>query len=240
MCYLPRDDSPNDQEQGFGSGVTILGCIIAIAVEFLATMDSDKLYSSISRFYDLSLFFAGYTVAIDYFIRQIPLSCSKAIKALDAGCGTGLYSLGVLKRFPDAQITAFDLNSDMVKVFISKLAKREALANRVKVFIADISEPFPSIEEGFDLIITGGVLEYVNIEEAVKNLSRYLALDAYFLNVSIKDNMAGKLIGKIYNLRLYCRDTIIQAFTKNGFALIKTYTFPLAKEAYLFKKVVEL
>jgi ubiquinone/menaquinone biosynthesis C-methylase UbiE len=201
-------------------------------------MKADKLYSSIARFYDWLLWLSGYHLAIRYFIRHIPLPTKSSITILDAGCGTGLYSLALLKRFPKAKLTAFDVNEAMIGQLKAKLEKQDAITGRLKFFTADLTGPLPALAGKFDLIVTGGVLEYVDIQQAVGNLSPYLQPDGLFLNVAVKNNLFGKLVASLYRLDLYTREHNIQAFTYNNFALVEVRQFPLAREAYYFRKTL--
>jgi SAM-dependent methyltransferase len=199
-------------------------------------MESNRIYSSIAGFYDIALGLSGYWLAIESFVREIPYDESDRINVLDAGCGTGLYSFAIIKRYPRATISAFDLNKEMVGRFITRLEKKNHLKDRVRVFTADLCQPLPAIEEQFDLVVTGGVLEYVEIELAVKNLSYYLSNGGFFLNTSVRDNLAGRLTGKVYGFKPHASSRNVDAFIGNGYKLMKTMRFPPTREAYLFQK----
>jgi SAM-dependent methyltransferase len=199
-------------------------------------MESNRIYSSIAGFYDLALGLSGYLLAIESFVREIPYDEADEINVLDAGCGTGLYSFTILNRYPRATISAFDLNKEMVERFQTRLEKKSQVRDRVRIFTADLCQPLHDIEKRFDLVVTGGVLEYVEIERAVKNLSQYLSNGGFFLNTSVRDNMMGRLTGKVYGFRPHTRSRNINAFTANGYKLMKTMRFPPTREAYLFQK----
>jgi hypothetical protein len=85
-------------------------------------------------------------------------------------------------------------------------------------------------------VVTGGVLEYVEIELAVKNLSYYLSNGGFFLNTSVRDNLAGRLTGKVYGFKPHASSRNVDAFIGNGYKLMKTMRFPPTREAYLFQK----
>jgi ubiquinone/menaquinone biosynthesis C-methylase UbiE len=207
-------------------------------------MSIDKLYSTIAKVYDLELYLNGSKRAVDFFVKQLPFPEKKRIKVLDAGAGTGLFTLAILKRFPNAQVVAFDLNEDMLEELRINLTKKR-FANSVKTFISDLSKPIPEIiNTKFDLIITGGVLEYVNPEDAIRNLASYLKPGGIFFNSPMKDNIWGKLVGLGFKFKPYSKERNIQAFTNNGFILLKSLKlkmkyFPasLIKEGYIFKKI---
>ncbi len=153
-------------------------------------MNSQKAYSISATFYDLLILrLLGYEVAANYFVEQLPLG--DGIEVLDAGVGTGLYSFAILKKFPNAKITAFDLNEELLGKFREKI-KKKGLTNKIDIFVGDILLPI-SKNKQFDLVITGGVLEHVDLNKAVENLSQYLKSGGYFLNAGVRNNFLGKL-----------------------------------------------
>lgn len=206
-------------------------------------MKSNKLYSLIAKFYDsIILGLLGHKKAAEYYVKQLPYKRGESIKVLDAGSGTGLYTFAILKRFPNAKIIAFDLNHEMLKVMRSKV-KEKKLLNSVRLFRADIISPLPEVNEKFDLIITGGILEHVDIDKAVKNLSKYVKINGYFLNAGVEDSIKGKIVGIFWGFKPLPGDRVIEVFINSGFKLIKHLKLPkkyfiigLVKRFYLFKK----
>ena len=140
-------------------------------------MKSQAIYSVIARMtflYDFVATIVGYKKSIDYFISQLPYSEKEVIKILDAGCGAGLYSFELLKKYENSHITAFDLNGELVDRLRQKVLKK-GLEKRIYSFTANIQNPLVVIQnEKFDMIITAGVLEYVSLEKTVKSLSNFL------------------------------------------------------------------
>ena len=200
-------------------------------------------YSSIARIaklYDGFLRLTGYEKEISYFIDQLPFTKETSFSVLDTACGTGLYSLAVLKKYPYARITAFDINEKLVERLRYKLQEGE-LDNRARLFTADILEPLQKIsDEKFDLIITAGILEHVPIEKTVISLSRFLALGGYFLNSPAKDNFLGKFIDWLYGCKPYSRKRNMEAFTNNGLVLKKLLVPKSFKELHIFQKEREV
>src|SRR3989344_6200600 len=92
--------------------------------------DSNFFYSKIARFFDLVQILSGYKLAVRYFIGMIPFETKQSIKVLDAGCGTGLFTFALLRRFPNASIKAFDLNNDMIQR-MSDTAHRNSLKQKI-------------------------------------------------------------------------------------------------------------
>src|SRR5215204_5255413 len=72
-------------------------------------------YDRIARFYDLTFKLNGYGRSLDEYFKRHPLPISRGQRILDAGCGTGLLTMALLRavRFP-VSITALDLSSTSV------------------------------------------------------------------------------------------------------------------------------
>jgi ubiquinone/menaquinone biosynthesis C-methylase UbiE len=179
---------------------------------------TQRLYSSIARFYDVGLTLIGYRRTARYVISRLSFAPHEKLRILDAGCGTGLYATAAAQQFPTAQIVAFDLNERMTNE-LKKKVERDGLKSRTHVFTGDILGELPELKAPFDLIITGGVLEYVPMEEAVKNLARFLRPGGIFMNVPVRNTFAGRVIGKIFGFRPYEERWLATAFEQNGFFL---------------------
>ncbi len=201
-----------------------------------AIAKQQKIYSTIAEVYDLGLSLIGYKRAARKFIAQIPLSSESQLTILDAGSGTGLYSFAAAERFPNARIVAFDFNEKMANK-MQAIARSKGLQDQVRVTTGDVSKRIPGLDEQFDIVITGGVLEYVNLEEAVHNLGQYVKQGGYFLNSAVKDNFLGRTLGKFLAFQPYSQKENVSAFTENGLQLVNTadIAFP-PKRSYLFQK----
>jgi ubiquinone/menaquinone biosynthesis C-methylase UbiE len=208
-------------------------------------MSSPKIYSAIGRIapvYDFVSWLVGYKKSIEYFISQIPIPIDRQVEVLDAGCGSGPYSLAVLERYPKAKVVSFDLNDKLVR-FLEEKAVKKGFGNRLQTFSANIAGPLTELEGGsFDLIITAGVLEYVDQDQAIKNLSRFLKTDGYFFNSPPRNNWWGKMICGVYSCQPYTQAKNLSTFQNNGYVLEKNIKVPRTpsasfKDAHIFKKL---
>ena len=135
-----------------------------------------SIYDRFTKLYDLMFRFNGYGRSIEHYLRETPLPLPAGARILDAGCGTGLLTLALLRvlRRP-AEITAVDLSGRSLQTArraVRKLAARPR--HRVAFVRADaLSLPFP--EDSFDLVVTSGVLEYLPLREGLGEMARVLA-----------------------------------------------------------------
>src|SRR6266478_8433848 len=69
-------------------------------------------YDKIWRLYDLTFKLNGYGRSLDQYFASHPLPVSRGARILDAGCGTGLLTLELLRAlgFP-VSITSLDLSA---------------------------------------------------------------------------------------------------------------------------------
>lgn len=191
--------------------------------------------------YDTFLSLGGYQRSVEYFVAQLPFAKDGPWRVLDAGCGTGLYSLTILKQYRHARVTAFDLNATLVERVQYKLTKNQ-LDARAGVFAADIKSDLHELgNETFDLILAAGVLEYVPLEKTIRHLSRFLRPGGYFANSPVRKTAYGNLICTLYACTPRPRSEYLGAFAHHGFMLEKIvelpwYSLSSFKELQVFKK----
>ncbi len=206
-------------------------------------MNPSRIYSAIghaSHIHDFLTKLTGYEKSVKFFVSHLNFNRQDTLRVLEVGCGTGLYSLAVLDRFSNAQVTAFDLNKKLAGHLKNK-AQKLGYGNRIKTFTADVRKDLDAINGKFDLIIAAGVLEYVPLKPTVEKLSRLLLVGGYFLISPVKNNWWGNTVAKIYATKAYSRHEHMDAFA-NKFSLEQIITLPKYtpasfKEALVFKKL---
>lgn len=200
------------------------------------------IYPIVAKFakaYDLISNLIGYRASVIKFVDHLPISTDRKITVLDIGCGTGIYSEYILKKYKHSEVYAFDNNEKLLKRTRQKL---RIYRDRVKVFAADASLPLPDMsEDKFDLIVTAGILEYLPLEQTAKNISKYLKKDGFLLSSPVRNTCWGKFVCLVYGCKPYTQVRNIEAFEKEGFILIKKVSLPSStpasfKEALIFRK----
>ncbi|MCX5721239.1 MAG: class I SAM-dependent methyltransferase [Nitrospirae bacterium] len=116
-----------------------------------------------------SAFVSAYirTLYLKKFVRTITFS-----NVLDAGCGTGLFTLFLASRFPQAQFTGYDLSRDDLEQGRAD-ARQKGLGN-VSFKVQDLMSL--AEHETFDFIFSIDCLEHIpGNQKVVANLVRALA-----------------------------------------------------------------
>lgn len=101
------------------------------------------------------------------------IDLSNVHKVLDIGGGSGVFSMGIIKKRPEAEAVVFDLPE------VTSIAKRyieeEGFANSISTYDGDLhTDEFP---EGFDLIIISAIVHmnyYQENEEMIEKANHSL------------------------------------------------------------------
>lgn len=94
----------------------------------------------------------------------------KCLKLLEAGCGSGLRSLALVKEFDtvDFDITFLDLSEESLSL-VQSLIKLNRLENKARFsFVSDDLLRLPFKNQEFDIVWNGGVMEHFKGEERHK------------------------------------------------------------------------
>ncbi|HKR15673.1 MAG TPA: class I SAM-dependent methyltransferase [Pyrinomonadaceae bacterium] len=195
-------------------------------------------YDRIARFYDLTFKVNGYGRALDQYFQTHPLPVSRGHRILDAGCGTGLLTMALLRaiRFP-VSITALDLSSTSVA------AARKALyysdgRKRDVTFAQGNLLCLPFADESLDLIVTAGALEYVPLVDGLTELARVLVPGGHLLHLPIHPGVAGKFLEILFRFKSHPPKEVIDK-TEHHFRIIHQYRFP-ARQAIGWSKTAIL
>lgn len=195
-------------------------------------------YDRIARYYDLTFKLNGYGRALDQYFENHPLPVSRGAHILDAGCGTGLLTLALLRaiRFPVA-ITALDLSSTSVaaarkSLYYSSGRKRDVTFAQGNLLC------LPFADESVDLVVTAGALEYVKLEDGLTELARVIAPGGHLLHLPIHPSPVGILLEILFRFKSHPPQKVKNE-TEKLFRIVHQYRFP-RKEAIGWSKTAIL
>jgi demethylmenaquinone methyltransferase/2-methoxy-6-polyprenyl-1,4-benzoquinol methylase len=113
-------------------------------------------------------------------------------RALDLGCGTGPVSERLARRLGDLGVVGLDLNPRMLEFAHRRAPQRSVLRGDAQRL------PFP--DRSFDLVSTGYLFKYVELDRLVREIRRVLRpggrLGGYDFSAPVPGTLAGKLYGQ--------------------------------------------
>jgi cyclopropane fatty-acyl-phospholipid synthase-like methyltransferase len=177
----------------------------------------------------------GYPLAIRAYFERCRFLRS-GLRILDAGCGTGVVSLGLrgallLHGFTVGGIDAFDLTPAMLDRFRQTLERR-GIAD-VRLAEANVLEldRLPTTWNRYDLVVSASMLEYIPRERLPAALSglraRLNRTGAMVLFITKRNWLMKPLIGRWWRAKLYTQPELHAAFRQAGFSYISFRHFPL-------------
>jgi ubiquinone/menaquinone biosynthesis C-methylase UbiE len=185
-----------------------------------------SIYERFTNLYDLMFRFNGYARSIERYLRENPLPIPAGARVLDAGCGTGLLTLAllrVLKR--PAEITAVDLSGRSLQT-ARRAVRKHAHDPRHKISYVRanaVSLPFP--DDSFDLVVTSGVLEYLPLREGLGEMARVLAPGGHLLFLPVRPSPATRLLEIMFRFKAHPPREVADA-TQSLFSVVEHYRFP--------------
>ena len=134
---------------------------------------TQNFYDRIAEVHHFALQVNGYEKSVAKYLRSLDLKIDSESMVLDAGSGTGIVSKGFHRAgFKPKRTIALDLSRNSLEVARKEILKdkSDAWKNITHIQGNVLSLPF---EDGvFDTVLTCGVLEYVPLEEGLKERRR--------------------------------------------------------------------
>ena len=181
-------------------------------------------YDRIAHIYDLTFKLNGYGRSIDQYFSKFPLPLSRDARILDAGCGTGLLSLALLRaiRFP-VQITALDLSATSIAAAAKAVHGNGGRKQNISYAQGNVLS-LPFADDSFDLVVTSGALEYVPLAEGINELARVISPDGYLLHLPCRPSPVSTLLEVLFRFRSHPPKAVME-HTKRHFRIVHHYRF---------------
>jgi SAM-dependent methyltransferase len=189
-------------------------------------------YGYIAGLYETSLAMSGIKRGVSRFLDRIDLSLPDGARLLDAGCGTGLISAWMLRRFAGAEIVAFDVDGGMLERLATAAARWEGAAWRLTIARGDLNRPerLTRFDNGRELtlapesvhaIFVGAALEHASLDDALQGLFRLLRPGGILLNLGVRQSVAMAVLSRVYRFHLYPPNRVLAAFKRAGYADVR-------------------
>jgi ubiquinone/menaquinone biosynthesis C-methylase UbiE len=182
-------------------------------------------YDKIAKLYDLTFKLNGYGRSLDQYFADYPLPVSRGARILDAGCGTGLLTLALLRnlRFP-VKITALDLSATSIESARRAVAQSPG-RKRDAIFAQGNLLSLPFANNSFDLVVTSGALEYVPLQDGMNELSRVIEAGGHLLHIPCRPSPASTFLEILFRFKHHSPREVLQSTTRH-FQITHHYRFP--------------
>jgi ubiquinone/menaquinone biosynthesis C-methylase UbiE len=182
-------------------------------------------YDKIAAYYDLTFKLNGYGRSLDQYFANHPLPVSRGARILDAGCGTGLLTLALLRtlHFP-VSITALDLSATSISAARKAVAESPGRTRDVTFTEGNLLS-LPFADNSLDLVVTSGALEYVPLGEGMAELSRVISPGGHLLHIPCRPSPATTFLEILFRFKKHPRKEILKQ-TDHHFRMVHEYRFP--------------
>jgi SAM-dependent methyltransferase len=185
-------------------------------------------YGRIASLYDVTLTLSGFRCGVTRFLDRLSLDLPGRPHILDAGCGTGLIAHYLLRRFPRAEVVAFDVDRRMLAVMRRSVRRQLGVAERLTIAEGDLGAPerLRRLDDGqalalppggYDAITVGAALEHVPLRETLARLQGLLRPGGLLLVLGIRAGPPGAILGQLYRFRPYRVSQLRDALETAGF-----------------------
>lgn len=182
-----------------------------------------SLYDRFARLYDITFKFNGYGRSVERYLRERAPALPDDAEVLDAGCGTGLLTLAILRtlRRP-ARVTAIDLSAPSIAK-ARQAASKESARHAVQFLQANLLA-LPFADDSFDFVATSGALEYVPLGEGLAELARVLRPGGHLLHLPVRPAPASLFLEWMFRFKTH-PPLEVDAHTRKYFRIVERHHF---------------
>lgn len=189
------------------------------------TLKIREMYNKRAKIYDNVLRKLRYHSTIETILSTIPLKLLNKPKILDLGCGTGLATRILFKKFPNSNIVGMDFSEAMLTLYKRRFPKAKAIIgdfNKQTGFYSFSSDKNIKLsKKSFDLIVSSGaVSEYGEKDRVVQFVYNLLKEEGIFVNIGIRNNVMSFITGRLWKYKPIGKNNLINACRIIGFSRI--------------------
>ena len=191
--------------------------------------ETQNFYDRIADVHNLMMKINGYRDSVAKYLNSLDLKLSSESLVLDAGSGTGIVTLGFYEAgFQPKKTIALDLSINSLEIAREQFKKdKSADAGSICAVQGNVLH-LPFADETFDLILTCGVLEYVSLEEGLKEFARVLKTGAKLIMIPVKPSFVGSVLEILYNFKTHSLEET-KEIAAQYFEVVGDYNFPITK-----------
>jgi ubiquinone/menaquinone biosynthesis C-methylase UbiE len=191
---------------------------------------TQSFYDRIADVHNLALKINGYRASVAKYLHSLDLSVGPESLVLDAGSGTGIVTLAFQDAgFRPKQTVALDLSGNSLEIARDQFRKEKKKidAKRISAVQGNVLV-LPFADDTFELILTCGVLEYVSLDEGLRELSRVLKPGGRLVLIPVKPSLVGAVLEFLYKFKIHPVEKV-RRISQRYFKIVGEHEFPLSE-----------
>lgn len=185
-----------------------------------------SIYDRFTSLYDLMFRFNGYGSSMARYLSENLPPLRANARVLDAGCGTGLLTLALLRVLQrPAEITAVDLSGRSLQTARKAVLKHRHDSRHKISFVQANALALPFADDSFDLVVTSGVLEYLPLREGLGELARVISPGGHLVFLPVRPSLASKLLEVMFRFKAHPPSEVAES-SQHYFHILDHYRFP--------------
>ncbi|HZI19215.1 MAG TPA: class I SAM-dependent methyltransferase [Pyrinomonadaceae bacterium] len=187
-----------------------------------------SIYDRFTALYDLMFRVNGYGRSIEKYLRERLPPLPADARLLDAGCGTGLLTLALLRVLKRPfRLTAVDLSERSLQTACRaarRLHSGPGDARPPAHFVRADALHLPFADETFDFVVTSGVLEYLPLRDGFAELARVTRPGGHLLYLPVRPSPASRVLEIMFRFKAH-PPAEFTAETARHFTLVEEHKF---------------
>jgi ubiquinone/menaquinone biosynthesis C-methylase UbiE len=195
----------------------------------LSKTKTQTFYDRIAEVHNLALRLNGYRASVTRYLRSLDLAIGPDDFVLDAGSGTGIVTLGFADTgFKPRQTVAFDLSQKSLKIASEEFNKEKRIdAARISAVQGNVLQ-MPFADDTFQVVLSCGVLEYVSLDEGLREFARVMKPGGRLVLIPVKPSLVGSVLEFLYKFKLHPLEDV-RRISQRYFNIVGNHEFPLTE-----------
>ena len=193
-----------------------------------AASKTQSFYDRIADVHNLALKVNGYRSSVTKYLNSLDLDIDPDSYVLDAGSGTGIVTLGFQDTgFRPKKTIALDLSLNSLKIAREQFEKERSVDSANICSVQGNVLQIPFADETFDLIVTCGVLEYVPLDDGLREMARLMKPGAKLVFIPVKPSLVGSVLELLYKFKIHPLEEV-RRISKKYFKIVGNHEFPIS------------
>lgn len=190
---------------------------------------TQNFYDRIADVHNFALRINGYRASVAKYLRSLDLDVNENSSVLDAGSGTGIVSLGFQDAgFRPRTMVALDLSKKSLTVAREEFERQKRRDPLEPEPVQGNILELPFAADTFDLILTCGVLEYVPLDDGLKEMARVLKPKGKLVLIPVKPSFVGSMLEILYKFKIHPIGNV-RTVSRRYFDIIGNHKFPFTE-----------